>query len=316
MMLLLQIALPVTLLVWLQFFPMTTWWALVLQLLAVGASLLGLAFAMPWIFPPWWFPYACMSAFLILSAIQIMRFRRRVALREGLHWHKGLPLLLVTMLGAYGGVLTVQSVMGRTPPRNVSVVNIASPFPAGLYLVAHGGSNLATNAHLKTLDPAVERFKRWRGQSYALDIVRIDQFGLRAIGYQPTDPSTYFTYGTPVLSPCHGSVSVVADGLADMEVPLVDAVNLPGNFIIIDCSEVFVVLAHLRKDSIIAKVGQAVTLGEKLGEMGNSGNSSEPHLHVHAQRDVPSDFPLGGEPLVLTIDGRYLVRNDRINTER
>lgn len=41
--------------------------------------------------------------------------------------------------------------------------------------------------------------------------------------------------------------------------------------------------AHLRQGSILVKAGQAVSAGQKIGECGNSGNSSEPHLHFHLQ---------------------------------
>ncbi len=75
-----------------------------------------------------------------------------------------------------------------------------------------------------------------------------------------------------------------------------------------------VILAHLRRGSIAVAAGDSVEIGDPLARMGNSGNSSEPHLHVHAQRGLPRDAPLGGEPLWLTINGRFLVRNDRIDS--
>mgnify|MGYP000019801158 CR=1 FL=1 len=56
-----------------------------------------------------------------------------------------------------------------------------------------------------------------------------------------------------------------------------------------------------------------VKIGDILGQMGNSGNSSEPHLHVHAQRGLPEKAPLAGMPLWLTIDNRFLVRNDTLH---
>ena len=44
----------------------------------------------------------------------------------------------------------------------------------------------------------------------------------------------------------------------------------------------------------------------------NSGNTGEPHLHVHAQRPGPVGAPLGGDPLPLLFGGRFPVRGDRI----
>jgi len=58
------------------------------------------------------------------------------------------------------------------------------------------------------------------------------------------------------------------------------------------------------------KTGDVVEVGSPLGRVGNSGNTDEPHLHMHVQRELPETSPLGGEPLWFTIGGRFLVRND------
>lgn len=91
-----------------------------------------------------------------------------------------------------------------------------------------------------------------------------------------------------------------------------DRENLPGNFVVIDCGDFAIALAHLRQGSVLVEEGDRVQVGDPVGEMGNSGNSSKPHLHIHAQRCIPEGAPFGGEPLGLTIDGRFPVRNDRI----
>ncbi|MBS9405419.1 hypothetical protein KG088_17565 [Halomonas sp. TRM85114] len=54
-------------------------------------------------------------------------------------------------------------------------------------------------------------------------------------------------------------------------------------------------------------------VGGWLGEVGNSGASTEPHLHIHAQRPVPDGAPtISGDPLALRIEGRFLVRGDHL----
>jgi hypothetical protein len=169
------------------------------------------------------------------------------------------------------------------------------------------------NAHLKTLNPTVERFRPWRGQSKALDIFRITPLGLHKNGWQPTDPARYTTFGVPVLSPCKGEVALVVDGIEDMSVPVMDRDHMAGNHVAINCGDFFVILAHLRQGSIAVAAGDTVKAGDILGQMGNSGNSSEPHLHVHAQRGLPEKAPLAGMPLWLTIDNRVLVRNDTLH---
>ncbi|MFX4228784.1 MAG: M23 family metallopeptidase [Porticoccaceae bacterium] len=84
---------------------------------------------------------------------------------------------------------------------------------------------------------------------------------------------------------------------------------MAGNHVAIDCGGFFVFLAHLRRGSILVARGDSVETGDPLGQMGNSGNSSEPHLHVHAQKGLPNEAPMGGEPLWLTINGQFPVRN-------
>ena len=96
-----------------------------------------------------------------------------------------------------------------------------------------------------------------------------------------------------------------------MTVPEMDADNKAGNYVAVDCGDFMVILAHLRQGKMAVVEGERLGVGDFLGEVGNSGNSSEPHLHIHAQRGLPQGSPLGGEPLWLTIDGRFLTRNER-----
>jgi murein DD-endopeptidase MepM/ murein hydrolase activator NlpD len=86
-----------------------------------------------------------------------------------------------------------------------------------------------------------------------------------------------------------------------------------GNYVILECDDVQIVLAHLRKGTVQVAAGEPVAKGDKLGEVGNSGNSSEPHLHLHVQRPpAEGAAPISGEPVPFTIDGRYLVRNAKL----
>ena len=89
-----------------------------------------------------------------------------------------------------------------------------------------------------------------------------------------------------------------------------DSARKLGNHVILECDEVWVVMAHLGRGSVRVVAGNTVVQGEPLGKVGNSGNSSEPHLHLHAQSPGRSDALIAGEPIPLRVDGRYLVRND------
>ena len=106
---------------------------------------------------------------------------------------------------------------------------------------------------------------------------------------------------------------VAVDGLPDMPVPEYDRQHLAGNNVILACGDVRIAMAHFKQGSRRVKTGAAAQVGQALGEVGNSGGSNEPHLHIHAQRPGPPGAPMGGEPLPMAFNGRFLVRGGRID---
>ncbi len=312
--LLVQVFLPVLLLAWLALYAVSGVLAFSLQALSVGLFLLGLAMAALWAMPPFWVPYLYGLVYVVIVLRHFINGRVDTTLLWSAGPLQSAMLVMVAAFGIVGTYLTVSALEGRRLPA-VGMVDIAPPFGPGTFLVAHGGSNAGVNAYLRTLDPEEERFIPWRGQSRALDIFTISPWGSHMDAWWPADPARYKTFGTPVLAPCDGTVALVVDSLPDMQVPQMDPVNLAGNFVAIDCGGFYLVLAHLRQGGVWVREGDVVETGDELGEIGNSGNSSEPHLHIHAQRGLPENAPLGGEPLALTINGRFLVRNDRLKVE-
>ena len=76
------------------------------------------------------------------------------------------------------------------------------------------------------------------------------------------------------------------------------------------CGTARILLAHFQKGSIEVAEGALVQEGQPLGRVGNSGNSSEPHLHIHAYLGN-GDFDEGiGVPI--TFSGRFLVRGSTV----
>ena len=159
------------------------------------------------------------------------------------------------------------------------------------------------------------------GGRYAIDFVGVDERGRTAgerdwgtlFGTEP--PERFFAFGRPILAPADGVVVAVHDGEPDHEARRsqlalvgymlgqgerarrgVDAIA--GNHVIIALREggAFVALVHLQAGSLRVAVGDTVTTGQQLGSCGNSGNSTQPHVHVQVM-DGPDPNVAKGVPM-------------------
>lgn len=306
----LKLGLPVALLLWLALKPARGWLAYLVQASSIGAVLWALALAVMWLVPPWPTPFVLGSALVVIVALRVPAVRRAAAPAWGVGKVATGALGVLALLGTLAIYVSAAALLGRIPPQS-DVARVSSPFPAGRYLVASGGSNLWINAHVRTLDGSVPRHLDWRGQSHGIDIVKIDALGRRANGWQPASAESYFSFGAPLIAPCAGVVVAAVDGLPDLPIGEQDAVNKAGNLVMIDCGGFVVALGHMNSGSVRVRPGERLESGTPIGLMGNSGQSSEPHLHIHAQRSLGQGSAFASEPMALVIDGRYLVRNDR-----
>ena len=144
--------------------------------------------------------------------------------------------------------------------------------------VAWGGDRLATNYHAFTPD------QRW-----AYDLL------VEPAAHGSESLEDYGCYGTPVVAPMSARVHYSTDGAPD-HVPGVssrDSKNPVGNSVVFELETgTYLLIAHLKPGSVLVEAGDNVREGEPIGECGNSGNTSEPHIHIHHQRQDPKDRPL------------------------
>lgn len=240
-----------------------------------------------------------------LTVVAAYRARRvRSWPRGGLAWMFAVLAASLTLVT----LLAVPALAGAHG-RNDGAVRLHLPLERGKYLVVHGGDNAVVNQH--AIVPA---------QRHALDIVALDSWGMRASSLLPEDLSNYRIFGRRVLAPCSGEVLAVRDDLADLEPPHGDRENPAGNHLLLYCSaeHVTLVLAHLQRGSSAVGVGQQVHAGEVLGRVGNTGNTSEPHLHIHAVRGEVGSIAAcirDATPVPVQFEGRSLVRNDIFESE-
>lgn len=166
------------------------------------------------------------------------------------------------------------------------------------------------------------------GQTYAIDLVHHPDAGRDWAGVHAWPPArrpvSFPGFGRPVFAPADGLVVRVRDGgrdhwsrdsLLGVVYLLVEGAireifgpgRLLGNHVVIELEGgVYAVLAHLRRGSARVTAGQRVTAGERLAECGNSGNSSEPHVHFQLM-DGPRILTASGVPFRFDrfeVDGR------------
>lgn len=161
------------------------------------------------------------------------------------------------------------------------------------------------------------------GERYAIDFIGVDHHHRTADRRDwrtllSTEPQErFFGFGRPILAPARGVVVQVHDGELDhvgrrSQLTLVPyalgqsarlrrgVAAIAGNYLIIALpdSGAFVALVHLRAGSIRVAIGDEVRVGQPIADCGNSGNSTQPHVHVQvmdsldlsAARGIPMAF--------------------------
>jgi hypothetical protein len=271
------------------------------QVACVGALLGAVALAGLWLAAPWYLPRV-MAGLLVVAAWSGARRVRGRWPTSRLGWIGTVGALgaTVVFLGVSGHALR-----GRRPPPG-EPVTLSFPMEGGTFLVASGGSNSLVNPHLGTLAPA---FRAYRGQSYAVDLVAVGRWGSRSRGLTSPDPADYAVFGTVVRAPCDGTVVRAFDAAPDMPVPVRSRDPIEGNHVILDCGGTWVVMAHLQSGSVEVAEGRTIADGAPIGRVGNSGQSDEPHLHIHAQTPGSTAEPMSGEPLPVRFGAWWPVRN-------
>jgi murein DD-endopeptidase MepM/ murein hydrolase activator NlpD len=133
------------------------------------------------------------------------------------------------------------------------------------------------------LDP----HKRFLAEGFAYDFLQI---GANGKSYQRDgrNNADYFAYGRKVLASKEGTVVAVRSDMAENVPAETTNVDSPGgNVVVIDHGNgQFGYYAHLKPFTVTVKPGARVKAGDVLGEVGNSGDSAEPHLHFHVMNSA------------------------------
>jgi hypothetical protein len=200
------------------------------------------------------------------------------------------PVIVQWALGA-GGVVegfNIRPAPQEAPTERLDYVTKTSlrlPF-TGPWFVFWGGRTLKDNYHTIAVD-----------QRFAYDIVMTREGSSHVKEGKTNDE--YFCFGQEVLAPAAGTVVSVENAIDDNVPGVMNPTTPLGNHVIIDHGNgEFSFLAHFKKGTVAVKAGDVVKASDLVGRAGNSGNSSEPHLHFHLQdtgvfkagRGLPAPF--------------------------
>lgn len=156
--------------------------------------------------------------------------------------------------------------------------------------------------------------------SYAIDFVpvvggRSAPFTVRSL-FRPEEAERFPGFGRSVLAPANAIVLATHDqepdhaayrGIPSIGYALTQRSRiaqgwqaLAGNHVILQSGPIYIALCHLQRASILVRPGQHMRSGDQIGRCGNSGNSTEPHLHVQAFDNPNVEL---AHPVALTFNG-------------
>jgi murein DD-endopeptidase len=197
-------------------------------------------------------------------------------------------------VGDYPEAITLEGVPVTVNKNPVAV--IAPPLRGENWLAGNGPSNISI--HRRALIPVGGRARI--AQRYAIDWVQLYPGGKTHHG-DAKDNRNYRAYGAEIHAVADGVVMQTKDGIQQNvpnEKPAVPITleTIGGNHVIVDIGNgLFAFYAHMQPGSVRVKPGDHVRRGDTLGLVGNSGNSSEPHLHFHLC-DANSELACEGVP--------------------
>ncbi|MEP3889819.1 MAG: M23 family metallopeptidase [Hellea sp.] len=224
----------------------------------------------------------------------------------------GKPMsIFVFFANIFMGLILVDSLYPQLSGKDAIAVN--SPFETESYMF-HAGHNTMVNYHVAH-----------KSQKYALDMVVLSDDGAENSG-DKSKLEDYACFGAPLVAPVAGEIAVVVSDQIDQPIGSQDPENPAGNNVVIKMDDThYALLAHMKQGSAVVSIGDIVSAGQKLGECGNSGNTSAPHLHFQLQR-YPDLFAEGGYTYPVKFndtarirrgkrvekDGLFYIRNDRM----
>lgn len=175
------------------------------------------------------------------------------------------------------------------PAKTESLTSIMVEWPfREATVVGWGGNTVVENYHAA-----------YPNIRYAYDLV------MKPYDIGSQENADYGIWEQPIYSPVKGTVVGICNDEQDIKPNSEDFKSQLGNYVFIKIEETgtYLVLAHMKQGSVQVKEGEGIEAGVLLGYVGNSGTSSEPHLHIHHQKQNPTQVLTFAEGLPLYFQG-------------
>jgi murein DD-endopeptidase MepM/ murein hydrolase activator NlpD len=188
-----------------------------------------------------------------------------------------------------------------------NITKLILPF-YGEWMVFWGGDTKELNYHIESA-----------AQKNAFDFVIMDSNG-KTFRNDGTVNEDYYAFGKEIIVPCDGKIVLAVDGVKDNIPGRMNPYFVTGNIIIMRTeNDEYILFAHLKQNSLMVVEGQDVKKGDIIGLCGNSGNSSEAHLHFHMQNIEDINFATGMKSYFerIMVNGEEIfdyspIQNDRV----
>lgn len=224
-------------------------------------------------------PAAC-----IALGIQVIIIIVRGIKHKKLLWN--LIFIIATVLLAYPITILFGKSALTYPTHEVSSESVVmeKPIEGGVYF---GGKSYKSHAV-------------WPSECYAYDILK------KPHNDNSDKLNDYGIYLEDIMAPVTGRVIGMKEDEEDIAPNVEEFKSFLGNYIYIEIEETgtYLILAHLEKDSLQVEVGDKVESGQVIGKVGNSGTTSEPHLHIQHQKENPLKMavPICAQGLPIVFD--------------
>jgi hypothetical protein len=211
----------------------------------------------------------------------------------------GIPPEIARFAGLPPGEEHLIETGGMTEVSSAEAIVVGPPLEGSGWIAANGCCTSPT-VHIRAVLPIDGQLHL--SQRFAIDWMLLNDDNRLFVG-DPSDVQSYFSYGANVLAVADAEVVAAADGFKDQvpgELPTdITLEELLGNHVVLDLGNGhFAFYAHLKPNSVTVKEGDQVRRGQVLALLGNSGNTSAPHLHFHVM-DSPSAVGSKGLPYVI-----------------